>query len=881
MAEYDFSDEQYDFSDFDEPEKDYDFSDFEEAPSPAEDFSAQQRRYDEKILGPLGAVSETIDKYTGAPIRAGIGALQQGKGFGEAASIAGQQFGEDTSGVPSGKDIMSNMGMSTEEFLVPGLVADPTAKTDRERYVQASPAGLAGGVAEAVIDPTMAIGFPFSSGTKSLVRKVGGYAKDVAEKNALNATIGRSSDTVRSYLGMTNKSPSFKQLDAAKTKKAAPLLEGRPYGAKNKVYEHINALREKRNALLESDPNKAVDIDLQISKKLNKKGNPYVTAFATPDKIAAEAGRRLQIMDGEYKALVDELGGVDSKIIDPKYAINDLMKYLDDLPNTDKSEAIRNRVINEMARLENDGPKTFSEMKKWKKQFAWSATDPDLLISNADVSNAINQAAQKSIDKSIQAIAARKFEEGSLGSSALQKYKTLEKEYGIARGIESAAVKRMNRETANRGSSLTDNLWGIGVGVGGAAMSGGDSLAKAAMGLAAAGTAMGVNKLARTYGAGFKASHANRLAKLAKGTNSAFNSKYGKFLDNVVVKGGPPALVLYHNLLMNNDPGYAAYFDEESEPKEQGPNLPTQGEQGFIGPRDQMKMENIPEYGKDIPASKKIKEGLNEWLTANVVEPGAKAGYPDLAAGVATVPSTLADVILPENTGEMAPGMAGVGKLSRQGNVYRKNIIKNINNISLGKLQKVFDDMTKEIPTVIAENGKHSDSHEAILLARRIIRDLIDRKFPGNSTSLDNLLGPLGTADWAKIRVKKHKDVVADVNKSGGNIVRDNQLDAIINTRKYNDIQKIAGSATRIAHDFLFGRSSTPYVPAKRAAQKKALNPKVEKYLQSRGDYDKMLQGRPAGKEYFDDLSRQYYEKMANPEPDMIEEFLRKQREGR
>lgn len=73
-----------------------------------------------------------------------------------------------------------------------------------------------------------------------------------------------------------------------------------------------------------------------------------------------------------------------------------------------------------------------------------------------------------------------------------------------------------------------------------------------------------------------------------------------------------------------------------------------------------------PGYGKEIPQTKKFKSDLDAWLTGNVVEPMANAGYPNLGAGIATVPSTLAEFLLPENTAELAPGMAGVGKMSRK-----------------------------------------------------------------------------------------------------------------------------------------------------------------------------------------------------------------------
>jgi hypothetical protein len=46
------------------------------------------------------------------------------------------------------------------------------------------------------------------------------------------------------------------------------------------------------------------------------------------------------------------------------------------------------------------------------------------------------------------------------------------------------------------------------------------------------------------------------------GNNPVFQSKYGKIFGQAIDRGGYPAAELYHNLLMNNDPEYRAYFQE-------------------------------------------------------------------------------------------------------------------------------------------------------------------------------------------------------------------------------------------------------------------------------------------------------------------------------
>jgi len=92
------------------------------------------------------SASEFVDKYTGAPVRAGIGALQEGKGLFDALGAAREQFGAEEITAPTGKQIAKRAGLSAEETLrVPG--------TD----FTFSPAGAAGLGVEVVADPTTLI----------------------------------------------------------------------------------------------------------------------------------------------------------------------------------------------------------------------------------------------------------------------------------------------------------------------------------------------------------------------------------------------------------------------------------------------------------------------------------------------------------------------------------------------------------------------------------------------------------------------------------------------------------------------------------------------------------------------------------------------------
>lgn len=58
-------------------------------------------------------------------------------------------------------------------------------------------------------------------------------------------------------------------------------------------------------------------------------------------------------------------------------------------------------------------------------------------------------------------------------------------------------------------------------------------------------------------------------------------------------------------------------------------------------------------YEAPVPGVERFKQGLDTMLTENIVEPLARRGYPNLGAGIATVPSTLAEALLPSSMAEM------------------------------------------------------------------------------------------------------------------------------------------------------------------------------------------------------------------------------------
>lgn len=86
-----------------------------------------------------------------------------------------------------------------------------------------------------------------------------------------------------------------------------------------------------------------------------------------------------------------------------------------------------------------------------------------------------------------------------------------------------------------------------------------------------------------------------------------------------------------------------------------------------------------------IPGVAPMKQSLDDMLTRGVVEPMAKAGYPTLGAAMATVPSTLAEALIPSTAADLAGTLLPFpkGKLSKKA----KDILKE-QGTEIPKVQK-------------------------------------------------------------------------------------------------------------------------------------------------------------------------------------------------
>lgn len=149
----------------------------------------------------LGAVSQTIDKYTGAPVRAGVYRAMQGKPE-EALSAAYEQFGADPTKAPSGKDIAYEAGLSKEPYIRTPIIMNPY--TGKEGTLRVSPAGIAGGLGEMALDPTTyipagTIGKGLAKGALAASEALGALGRKVTPK--LGKMIARvPEETTRAYM---------------------------------------------------------------------------------------------------------------------------------------------------------------------------------------------------------------------------------------------------------------------------------------------------------------------------------------------------------------------------------------------------------------------------------------------------------------------------------------------------------------------------------------------------------------------------------------------------------------------------------------------------------------------------------------------------------
>lgn len=185
------------------------------------------------LLSGAAKIANTVDSYSGAPVRAAVGSLEDGGGLSDAASAYGKQFGANPEDAPSGRDLVTKLGASEKPFLSP-----ETAATVEKGLLGAgskfgikklpdymkgaiektSPADALGFGANVVTDPLtfLPVGKAVE-GTLNLAKDalpaagkaIGGVAKGVADATAAttgrvgNALTGVEKGVIKTYIDRT------------------------------------------------------------------------------------------------------------------------------------------------------------------------------------------------------------------------------------------------------------------------------------------------------------------------------------------------------------------------------------------------------------------------------------------------------------------------------------------------------------------------------------------------------------------------------------------------------------------------------------------------------------------------------------------------------
>lgn len=478
-----------------------------------------------QIMSGIGAASRAVDKYTGAPVRAAVGAAQEGRPILQAY---GQQFGEDPALAPTGKQIASRLGLSEEEFHTP-LITNPFT----DERLKVSPAGVAGGVIETALDPTTYI--PGKLAASGLARGAG-----VVERNAprLAESAARFAEE-RAVKAATGES-------RAAIKKLAK-VKGQSAGDVDRALAN---LRGAGRTLLEADD----------------AGAPAVGWLSTPEDIGRNAAAKKQF----YGKRIGETGDVVDKLapgaVTPQAIAADVGKFQKDIPNVGKGAPVRKRVGEEAERLRSYGlaeeefgpakPLGFREAQELKGQYPWEPMSSDVLISDKDATSNINRIISRRMDEAVERAKAGNPTPEDL--KILNQYAPAKQKYGVYKDIGDAGTQQALNTVSRR--MVSPSSHGIGGAVGISAAEATDSLAKGGLyGLGAAA----INQQILSRGSAFGARSADAISRKLMSAPQV----YQKWLPIMqkAAQAGNAAVLSTHHQLMNSDPEYRALMFQKAE----------------------------------------------------------------------------------------------------------------------------------------------------------------------------------------------------------------------------------------------------------------------------------------------------------------------------
>ncbi len=491
----------------------------------------------------LNAASRFVDRYTMAPVRAGIGALQSGDPVGE--SVA-NQFLREPEAAPTAKQLAVNAGISEEEYNTP-LIANPFTG----EHVKVSPAGVVGGVAEAVVDPISWLPgvaeAKLLKGGGKLVGKLAPAAGEslgrFAEERAVKAATGENRSAIKKL---------------AKVK-------GQSSGDVDKA---IANLRKSGRTLLETD----------------EAGGPAVGWLSNAEDVGRNAAAKKDFYGrqiGSVGPVVDELA---PGAIVPQALAEEVAAFSREIPNVGKGAPVRKRVAEESGRLRDYGlseeefgpakPINFSQAQELKAQYPWEPQSADVLISDKDASNRINRIISGKMDQAVETAKGAKptFRGEPMANGGerivaqgqsptpeqlaiLNSYGPAKQKYGVYKNISDAGTEQAMRTLGRRMISPSSHAAGIGTGI-----------ATASEGLQKAGLmgtlAAGANQFALSRGSAFAARASDAISKKLLASPQTYQ-RWLPAMQKAAV-GGNAAVVALHHQLMNSDPEYKRLMFEST-----------------------------------------------------------------------------------------------------------------------------------------------------------------------------------------------------------------------------------------------------------------------------------------------------------------------------
>lgn len=130
-------------------------------------------------------------------------------------------------------------------------------------------------------------------------------------------------------------------------------------------------------------------------------GKPLLGRFDRPEEIAPKAEARRKQLGSKIGAIGDEIDKADPQAISGKSIADKMIDYAATIPETEVGRRQQERILAEAANFEKMGGFNFKDAKRIKSQFAYKPQDSDLLISNQDINNKINQIVEGEIKDTV------------------------------------------------------------------------------------------------------------------------------------------------------------------------------------------------------------------------------------------------------------------------------------------------------------------------------------------------------------------------------------------------------------------------------------------------------------------------------------------------